>query len=205
MFMRLIKTKCPNCGADLTVDLDNLQLYCQYCGAKLMIDVDNIDDLLIEKEHTKQEQESTKRSQEETRRKYVDQAISERKEKRDMKTVGIAYGIFVAIIIVVLIIADIGSGIRHIKSDITRKPGQITLTEPTNNMTSSENYLDLEADLRIQGFTNFVEVPVSEVDKIYSDHIYDGKVLDVTINGHSARKYDNFDKDAVIKITYYKK
>jgi len=40
--MRLIETKCPNCKANLTVDMDNKTATCEYCGATLLIDDDTV-------------------------------------------------------------------------------------------------------------------------------------------------------------------
>lgn len=65
--MNLIQMKCENCGAQLNLDLDNIQAFCPYCGTKLMIDSDTLSKVLKEREKTKQievkEQEMTKRMQ----------------------------------------------------------------------------------------------------------------------------------------------
>ena len=50
----LTELKCNSCGATVDIDFDNLISFCPYCGAKLMIDVPSIQELLIEKEKTKQ-------------------------------------------------------------------------------------------------------------------------------------------------------
>ena len=36
--VKLVDMKCPNCGAQLTVDADNEQAKCEFCGATLLID-----------------------------------------------------------------------------------------------------------------------------------------------------------------------
>jgi len=54
--MNVISVKCPNCGASLDIDLDNPAKYCNMCGSKIMLDVEAIQDLMIEKERTKQEE-----------------------------------------------------------------------------------------------------------------------------------------------------
>ncbi len=36
--MRLVKQICPNCGAQLTVDVSKNQAFCQYCGTQLFIE-----------------------------------------------------------------------------------------------------------------------------------------------------------------------
>jgi len=65
--MNLVQMKCENCGAQLNLNLDNIQAFCPYCGTKLMIDSDTLSKVLKEREKTKQievkEQEMTKRMQ----------------------------------------------------------------------------------------------------------------------------------------------
>ena len=66
--MNIKRLACPQCNAELDIDLDNLQAYCQYCGQKLSIDLDNGEQkLMIDKEITKRvihrENEQTKRKQ----------------------------------------------------------------------------------------------------------------------------------------------
>ena len=38
--MRLVSMTCPNCGAQLQVDIDRTQVYCENCGTKLLIQDD---------------------------------------------------------------------------------------------------------------------------------------------------------------------
>lgn len=41
--MKIVDTKCKNCGAELSVDSDKTMLFCPYCGTKLlMIDGDEV-------------------------------------------------------------------------------------------------------------------------------------------------------------------
>ena len=69
--MDLVQLKCLDCGAQLNLDLENIQAFCPYCGAKLMIDSVTLAKLLSEREKTKQveikEQEITKRMQDNNR------------------------------------------------------------------------------------------------------------------------------------------
>ena len=51
--MKLIKMNCNNCGAQLDIDLDNLNAYCPYCGKKLLISIDQLGSVLAERERTK--------------------------------------------------------------------------------------------------------------------------------------------------------
>lgn len=36
--MKLVNLKCPECGAQLKVDLNREFVYCEYCGTKILLD-----------------------------------------------------------------------------------------------------------------------------------------------------------------------
>ncbi len=50
--MKLIKMKCPGCGADLEADSEKSQAFCTYCGQKIMIDNETQDLRLADAEKT---------------------------------------------------------------------------------------------------------------------------------------------------------
>ena len=52
--MKTVSAHCPNCGAPIDLDPDNIAKFCAQCGSKIMLDVETIQQLLIEKEKTKQ-------------------------------------------------------------------------------------------------------------------------------------------------------
>ncbi|MCQ2532530.1 MAG: hypothetical protein MJ093_07480 [Saccharofermentans sp.] len=54
--MKYDNYRCPSCGSNLDIDLDNLKKYCAYCGAKITFDTDSLSAILIEREKTKQYQ-----------------------------------------------------------------------------------------------------------------------------------------------------
>ncbi len=63
--MRLIDLRCPNCGAVLRMDMDNMAAYCTYCGSRLFIETNDFGRVVAEKEQTKRTQ-------------YVQQGMSNR-------------------------------------------------------------------------------------------------------------------------------
>ena len=63
--MRLIDLRCPNCGAVLRMDMDNMAAYCTYCGSRLFIETNDFGRVIAEKEQTKRTQ-------------YVQQGMSNR-------------------------------------------------------------------------------------------------------------------------------
>ena len=66
--------KCTKCKGNIQLDCENLISYCPYCGTALMIDVSTIQEILIEKEKTKQvesrEREKTKQVESRERHKF---------------------------------------------------------------------------------------------------------------------------------------
>ena len=65
--MKLIQLKCENCGADLNLNMDKMIAYCPYCGNKLLFDMDAINNILVEKEKTKQIEINSKKDVEITK------------------------------------------------------------------------------------------------------------------------------------------
>lgn len=36
--VKIISLKCPECGADISIEEGHKQCFCQYCGAKIILD-----------------------------------------------------------------------------------------------------------------------------------------------------------------------
>lgn len=47
---------CTQCGAPLTLDVDNLQRFCPYCGNRILVDPVAFKEVLIQREITKRDQ-----------------------------------------------------------------------------------------------------------------------------------------------------
>lgn len=41
MSVKLISTKCPDCGASIDVEAGRKQIFCTYCGAKILLNNEN--------------------------------------------------------------------------------------------------------------------------------------------------------------------
>lgn len=81
--MKLIPLKCPNCGAQLTVDANKESVYCEHCGTRIMID-DEINRLQIDnaEEAGYQFEKGRQRAQSEIQQKtYSYQQPSKKKRK----------------------------------------------------------------------------------------------------------------------------
>lgn len=68
----MLSTTCSKCGAIMEINLEHIQVYCPYCGNKLSIDLDKLNDVLIEKEKTRQKEIEKERDL------YLEKAQTER-------------------------------------------------------------------------------------------------------------------------------
>lgn len=85
--MKIKPIQCPNCGANVDLDFDDLQKYCEKCGTKLVIDMENLEAILIAREKTKQVAmvEETKRMK--IRAEEKKKQEQEKNRKKEIKTV----------------------------------------------------------------------------------------------------------------------
>jgi|GEM_PF-2844709 len=63
--MSLKSYQCGNCGANLSIDLEDLTATCPFCGQKLTFDMEDMAEIMAEREKTKrmqtEQEEATKR------------------------------------------------------------------------------------------------------------------------------------------------
>lgn len=81
--MKLIPLKCPNCGAQLTVDTNKESVYCEHCGTRILID-DEINRLQIDnaEEAGYQFEKGRQRAQSEVHQRNTNQNNQPSKKKR---------------------------------------------------------------------------------------------------------------------------
>lgn len=107
---KLIKLKCANCGANLSIEEKREFLFCQYCGAKLILDNENehiyryIDEADVKRAETEQliklkELELAKKKHEEN--------------KKNVKIMGIITMVGILIGIICFIIASNSGDEEH--------------------------------------------------------------------------------------------
>lgn len=96
--VRMVSLNCPNCGAGLDADIDNLQAFCPFCGNKLMIDVGQMDDILKEKEKTRQK--GLKYQRDISAIKMIGEYKKEKDERDTKAALFAAFGIFLFVLIV---------------------------------------------------------------------------------------------------------
>lgn len=189
--MKPVTLKCPNCGANLECDLDNLQIYCSHCGAKLVMDVDNLGELLVEKEKTKQIKESTYN-------KFVDQAINERIKKQSNASMIKLYKILGILLVVSLVAVFLFEIIDRIKGWIDYKPGEIQIID---NTCSKKDVDSCKFDFEAMGFTNVNTIPVS--NNPGSNDYQENEVISISFDGIEENRYQWIKPDAIIRISYY--
>ena len=56
--MKLVRIKCPGCGANLELNEDRTSAYCSYCGCKLYVDDANAQDAAYESRQRKKRQQA---------------------------------------------------------------------------------------------------------------------------------------------------
>ncbi|MEE8886895.1 MAG: hypothetical protein SOI56_10120 [Eubacteriales bacterium] len=206
--MRKSLYKCPKCGADLKIDLDNVQSYCPYCGCKLPLDMDDLSGVLKEKEHTKQvkyqydEAGKTRRASihenARTKRQQNKYDYEERKEKREH------WGAVICVLISVSLIFGIPF-LFYIQDEVDEQNhinnNEIQVTCSARDL-KKETYLEAEKDLKAAGFSN-IELMKDE-DLITGFITHDGDVESVSIAGDSDFvSGDWFSKNAAVRITYH--
>lgn len=98
--MKLIQLKCENCGADLNLNMDKMIAYCPYCGNKLLFDMDAINNILVEKEKTKQIEINSKKDVEITKIKQ------ESEDKYKNKSLILMADLIAALFLLILIIVN---------------------------------------------------------------------------------------------------
>ena len=98
--MKTNSINCPNCGSPISLDIDHLSKFCNQCGSKIMLDVDTIQQLLIEKEKTKQVE-----AKEQTKKRKAE--LDNEKKREDEKTTRIIVIGFLGFLTLIFIIIAI--------------------------------------------------------------------------------------------------
>ncbi len=189
--MKLIKFDCNNCGAQLEMDLDNLQVYCPYCGQKLLIDIDQVDHILVAREETKQAQEKTKRFQ-------IAQDYKDKKDRRDHCSDAFrTAGMFIILIFCYAYIFFMGHNER--KSHQANNDIQISVS--SDDLKEE----DIDSVVRILENCGFKTInTVNAKDLVFGFLSKENEIDTVAINGDKEfDKGDWFPQDAVVTITYH--
>lgn len=218
MAISLMPVKCPQCGADLSVESDRAFLFCAYCGAKIIINNDN--------EHIYRTIDEAGIKQAETDRMIkLRQLDMEEKSNFSRKTLIVAWLAATAILIFIGIIGyTIGNegmemcmlfamlvgmwgGVGLFAGDKKKKASIVVGTNEviiTSAMTEcvGKNWNSVVLLLKGAGFINVVTAPLHDLT-VFNQR-KNGKVESVSLNGITDfEEGDVYPKNTNVLITYH--
>lgn len=218
MAVQFISVKCPECGADLSIEDGREFAFCSYCGAKVMITNDN--------EHIYRTIDEAGIKQAETERmiRMRELELEEKENSHGRKSQFIAYGIALAFVVVgalICIASPLGGmwGIiigayiglfTFIKSDDKKKkprkyvsPNDVSISDAMVNC-EDKNFNSVVLLFKGAGFTNVTAVPLNDLNVFNMKK--NGQVEAVTINGNDElEEGDIYPKNSNVLITYHSK
>lgn len=217
MAIQLISVKCPDCGADLSIESGREFAFCSYCGTKVMVANDNeqiirtIDEAQIKQAETDRMIRMRQMEMEEK------DAIS---RKRLILLWAAATAILGIIGIIGYAIENMGmmicllaamlvgmyGGINLFDSDKKKKRPIVGANEILISQAMAEawgtNYNSAEALFMSAGFNNVTVIPLNDLGTFNLKK--NGQVDSVSINGNSEFETDDvFPKSAKVIITYH--
>lgn len=221
MAISLVSIKCPQCGADLSVESTREFSFCQYCGTKVMLNNENeyiyrtIDEAGIKQAET-------------DRIVKLRQLDMEEKSNFSRKTLIVAWLAATAILILIGIIGftidNEGMGMcmlfamcvgmwggiglfmgdnKKKKAHIAVGANEVAITEAMTECTE-RNYNSVVMLFKGAGFLNVTTVPLNDLNMFNQKK--NGQVEEVTINGNNEfEEGDIFLKNSNVLITYHSK
>ena len=218
MAIQFISVKCPECGADLSIESGREFAFCSYCGTKVMVSNDN--------EHIYRTIDEAGIKQAETEReiRLRELELEERENSHGRRSQFIAYGIALAFVLVgalICIASPLGGmwGIiigayialfTFIKSDDKKKksrkyvsPNDVSISEAMLNC-EDKNFNSAVMLFKGAGFSNVTAVPLNDLNVFNMKK--NGQVESVTINGMDEfEENDVFPKNSNVLIMYHSK
>ena len=218
MAIQFVSVKCPECGADLSIEEGREFAFCSYCGTKVLMSNEN--------EHIYRNIDEARIREAETERmiRMRELELEEKENARGRKSLMIAYGIALAFVLIgaLICIAEplagmwgiiIGAYIAmftFVKSDDKKKKqrryvgaNDVAITEAMTDC-SDKNYHSAELLFKGAGFANVTAVPLGDLNVFNMKK--NGQVEMVTINGNEDfEEGDVFPKASNVLITYHSK
>ena len=217
MVIQFVSIKCPECGADLSIDKSREHAFCSYCGAKVIVHNDN--------EHIYRNIDEARLKEAETDR-IIKLRQLELAEKANVSNKALIIGWLSATAILLLIgiigmsIDNEGMGIcMMLAMNVGLWGGIFIFAKEKNNkrvlagsneavitraMTGyiGKNHTSLEMLFRGAGFSNVTAVSLGDLNLF--TQVKSGQVESITINGISDfEEGDIFPKTANVLITYH--
>ena len=226
--MRLIEAKCPNCHANVEIDLDNLKASCPYCGSQLFLEFD-VDRYLENKEETIRENnrlkeatvqkekeleslERTKRADLERQKqaaklRKTELKFKDRKDRREKSDPDnrLFAGIMICCFIMIFVGAGFGFVGNFIRGFAPHEENEVQLPISAEEILEEKyDYNEAKELFESVGFTN---VTVEKDEDLKLGILKEeGRVKSVTVNGEKKFEKGAWKaKDARIVITYHAK
>ncbi|WP_155829314.1 zinc ribbon domain-containing protein [Butyrivibrio sp. AD3002] len=217
MGIQFLSVKCPECGANLSIENGRESAFCSYCGAKVIVNNEN--------EHIYRNIDEARIKEAETDRLIkLKQLEMEEKESVSRKVLIIVWLIATAILLLLGIIGmsinNSGMGLCIILAMNVGGWGALFLfANKKNNRriiaganeavissamadNSNKNYSSIAILFRGAGFSNVTVVPLHDLNVF--NQMKNGQVESVTIDGNSEfEEGDVFSKNANVLITYH--
>ena len=199
MAIKMIPVKCPQCGADLTVEEGRQSLYCQYCGARVIVQNEN--------EHIYHTIDDAAVKQAETDRivKLKQMELAEKKEsaREKYKSFKIKLSIIIGIIAIVSMgigyNVDDDAGAGFVMAGLLAALILVYMWVLDPNKEDNDNS---DAAFRSAGFTNVKCVPLNDLTTGLLKK--PDWVESITINGYSITSGGRkFFPDASVVISYH--
>ncbi|SEL86035.1 hypothetical protein SAMN04487770_11946 [Butyrivibrio sp. ob235] len=217
MGIQFLSVKCPECGANLSIENGRESAFCSYCGAKVIVNNEN--------EHIYRNIDEARIKEAETDRLIkLKQLEMEEKESVSQKVFIIlwlaATAILLLIGIVGMAIHNSGMGLCILLAMnvgcigvlvlLTKNKNKRRIIAGTNEAVissamadnSNKNYNSIAMLFRGAGFSNVKVVPLHDLNVF--NQMKNGQVESVTIDGNSEfEEGDVFSKNASVLITYH--
>ena len=215
MAIQFVSVKCPQCGADLSIESDRQQAFCTYCGTKVIVNNEN--------EHIYRNIDEARIKESETERliRLKELELEEKENAKGRLTMAVAYG--VALIFLVVGFLNMGSNsmvglwgiiialyiglFTMIKSKDQKKkarrilaPDEVQITDAMSGF-GERDFNSAVVLFQSAGFTNVNAVPLKDLTIL--NPLKNGKVDKVTINGDFFECGDVFKRDAKVVIMYH--
>ena len=215
MAIQFVSVKCPQCGADLSIESDRQQAFCTYCGTKVIVHNEN--------EHIYRNIDEARIKESETERliRLKELELEEKENAKGRRTTMIAYGIALFFLgagflsmALNLTVGMMGIAIgfyiamfTYFKSDDKKKkarrihaPDEVQITDAMSGF-DEQDFNSVVVLFQSAGFTNVNAVPLKDLTIL--NPLKNGKVDRVTINGDFFERGDVFKRDAKVVIMYH--
>lgn len=181
--------QCANCESDLSVDIENNQIFCPFCGSRLVFDDETIKKISEVKEQAIIEQERTKQLVMQFKHKEK----LEREKRSDIATLIMAC----ALLLLFLVFSIIHFGKPYYHS----YKGDLQIPISSSDLKNS-SYEELELLFKENGFKKVETVP--EEDLILGWTAKEGDVKSVSINGNTIFSRNEWvAPNAIVIIKYH--